>query len=190
MLSDIKKILEYPLMRQDKELTAYDKSHPCARYIWFVYHNYPLNALFWKASLTQITRSSMLDLFTEFLKHTQDYNDKSAVLPGILNQSEFKKVINYGLYSAKIRDYIHLQWIMKMKEAKVGYYIAYNRDNCDLHEEAINYDDNFMSIQESRVESIIENSEMPKRIKNMPSYYLCKECIFNKSCYEQQVRIT
>lgn len=92
--------------------------------------------------------------------------------------------IKKGLRTWSPQYYAQIQSYMGMSGIHQTYIIVLNKDNSDIADELVTFDEAFYE-QLCRKAFLIANiEEMPPRINESPLWYQCKMCKFNKVCHK------
>lgn len=100
------------------------------------------------------------------------------------------KDASYGVFAGnglKIWNpqyYAQIQSYMGMSGIHGAFIIVLNKDNSDLCDEWISFDDDFYKKLEEKALFISQAVTEPPRISGSPLWYKCKLCKFNKVCHE------
>lgn len=110
-------------------------------------------------------------VLTEFKTH----NDKS-----------FKKVQAEGVRKSKPEHYAQMQSYMKLKNLKLGLYLAINKNDDEIHAEFVPYDGLTADLMIARAAHIIPLPTPPRRVSEDPSWFVCRFCDHKESCHSRQ----
>lgn len=79
--------------------------------------------------------------------------------------------------------YAQVQSYMGMSGVHKGYIIVLNKDNSDLADELVEFDEEYYQELEQKALMISQAQIPPPRISGSPLWYKCKLCKFNKVCH-------
>lgn len=122
-----------------------------------------------------------------FLKGHADavIKDLDAILEiKTAKDSSFKKFIKEGVKEWMPRYYAQLQAYMGMSGLHKAYILVLNKDNSEVCDEEVSYDDYFYHRLKERAEMIYNAVVPPPRIGNTPLWYQCRTCKFKEECYQ------
>ena len=72
---------------------------------------------------------------------------------------------------------------MGMSSILNAYILVLNKDNSELSDEFVEFDEEFYKTLQSKAWMIANASVEPPRISASPLWYACKTCKFNKVCH-------
>lgn len=98
--------------------------------------------------------------------------------------SSFNIFFKKGLKAWNPQYYAQIQSYMGMSDIHTAYILVLNKDNSDIADELITFDEAYYE-QLRRKAFLIANIEAPpSRINDSPLWFLCKMCKFNKVCHK------
>lgn len=98
--------------------------------------------------------------------------------------SSFKAFVKDGVRKWNARYYAQLQSYMGMSQVPNAYILVLNKDNSDIWDEMITFDEDFYLSLREKAKMIYEAVIPPPRVNNSPLWWQCKCCKFNKVCHE------
>ena len=103
------------------------------------------------------------------------------------NDSNFKQFVKDGLKKWNARYYAQVQAYMGMSYINSTYVIVLNKNNSDIWDERIEFDEDFYESLKIKAQTIYEAKSAPPRISKSPIWYQCKICQYNKVCHVEQL---
>lgn len=100
------------------------------------------------------------------------------------NDDNFNKFKKEGLLSWAPYYYSQVQCYLGMLKVERGILLAINKNNGELHQEIVHYDDIFYHQLKSKVKHILSLTEPPEKLNKNPQYYICRMCEFKDICHE------
>lgn len=98
--------------------------------------------------------------------------------------ASFNVFLKKGLIAWNAQYYAQIQSYMGMSGIHITYIIVLNKDNSELCDEEVTFDDGFYQ-QLRRKAFLIANIEAPpSKINESPIFFKCKMCKFNKICHQ------
>lgn len=98
--------------------------------------------------------------------------------------ASFNIFVKKGVQSWNPQYYAQIQSYMGMSGIHNAYILALNKDNSEISDELVTFDEGFYQ-QLCRKAFLIANTDsIPPRINNSPLWFLCKMCKFNKVCHK------
>jgi len=98
--------------------------------------------------------------------------------------ASFKVFINKGVKVWNPQYYAQIQSYMGMSGIFSTYILVLNKDNSDISDELIEFDEEFYKKIEKKALSIYNSIDEPPRISGSPIFFQCKMCKFNKVCHK------
>lgn len=98
--------------------------------------------------------------------------------------ASFKIFVKNGLKAWNPQYYAQVQSYMGMSDIHQAYIIVLNKDNSDLSDELVFFDEEFYLKLEQKALMISKAIVEPPRINGSPLFYRCKMCKFNKVCHK------
>lgn len=97
--------------------------------------------------------------------------------------ASFKIFLNKGVKVWNPQYYAQLQAYMGMSGMGSAYILVLNKDNSDLADELVNFDQAFYEKLCNKARMIYDAHIEPPKINDSPLYFKCKMCKFNKVCH-------
>lgn len=98
--------------------------------------------------------------------------------------ASFNIFVKSGCKKWNYKYYAQLQAYMGMSGIHEAYILVLNKDNSDLHEEFIAFDEFVFEELTDKAIRVFESVEPPRRVHNSPLWFACKVCKFNKICHD------
>ena len=98
--------------------------------------------------------------------------------------ASFNIFVKKGVQSWNPQYYAQIQSYMGMSGIHNAYILALNKDNSDLSDELVLFDEEFYKSLEDKALMISTANIEPPRINGSPLYFKCKMCKFNKVCHK------
>ncbi len=98
--------------------------------------------------------------------------------------ASFKIFVNKGLKIWNPQYYAQIQSYMGMSSLHGAYILVLNKDNSELWDELVEFDEEFYKKLEEKAIMISSAVVEPPRIHYSPLYFKCKMCKFNKVCHK------
>lgn len=109
--------------------------------------------------------------------------DKSLIECKTANQTQFRKVVKYGVKEKAYNHWCQVQGYMHLQGVELAHYYLVNKNDCDIHIEDVCYDRAFCEYTFDRVTSIALKENAPEQpagtIKTPP----CLFCDYKTMCY-------
>ena len=112
--------------------------------------------------------------------------DKSAVLEvKTANDDRYSKYAKdkEGVKSWSPIYYAQIQSYMGMSELSKCLFVVLNKNNGDWRMEWVDFDPEVYQSLQNKAKRIAESEDPPGRISDVPWYYMCKICRYNKVCH-------
>jgi hypothetical protein len=97
--------------------------------------------------------------------------------------ASFKIFVKKGIKVWNPQYYAQIQSYMGMLEINSAYILALNKDNSDLSDELVTFDQEYYEKLEEKALMIANAVVEPTRINGSPLFFKCKMCKFNKVCH-------
>lgn len=97
--------------------------------------------------------------------------------------ASFTTFVNKGLKKWNPQYYAQIQSYMGMSKIFNAYILVLNKDNSDISDEFVLFDEIFYKGLEDKAIMIGEAQTPPPRINGSPIWYQCKMCKFHKVCH-------
>ncbi|HWW39653.1 hypothetical protein [Pedobacter sp.] len=181
----------------------------CLRQIWYEFKNADGEIVTNKLKRTfdigkqleQLVFSWLTLSNVKFVSHQLQYEDEELLyfqghIDGFLPEleaileiktakdSSFKGFVKDGLKKWSLRYYAQLQSYMGMSGFHKAYILVLNKDNSDIWDEMITFDETFYLSLREKAKMVYEAVIPPLRVNNSPLWYQCKMCKFNRVCHE------
>lgn len=98
--------------------------------------------------------------------------------------ASFNIFVNKGLRVWNPQYYAQIQSYMGMSEIFSTYILVLNKDNSELSDELVTFDEDLYKKLEDKARMIANAIIEPPRISNSPLWFQCKLCKFNKVCHK------
>lgn len=98
--------------------------------------------------------------------------------------ASFKVFVKNGLRLWQPRYYAQIQSYMGMSGANSASILVLNKDNSDLSDELVHFDEEYYKKLESKALMVSQFEKEPERINKSPLWYQCRMCKFNKVCHK------
>lgn len=181
----------------------------CLRQIWYEYTNAPSSEVSNKIRRTWAIGHRLEDFVIELLKlagiEFEDYQielsddvleyfrghfDGLMVNPEAIleiktaKDASFKLFVKDGCKKWNARYYAQVQAYMGMSGVHSAYILVLNKDNSELSDELVTFDEDLYKKLEDKARMIANAIIEPPRISNSPLWFQCKLCKFNKVCHK------
>ena len=183
----------------------------CLRQIWYAYKGVKAEKVPSKIRRTWAIGKHLEGLIIEWLHDamvlidvdTRTYHDKNVHIfqghfDGIVfvgktkaileiktaKDASFKIFIKNGLKAWNPQYYAQVQSYMGMSGIDKTFMLVLNKDNSELSDELIYFDQEFYDGLVAKALLISTATLIPNRINNSPLFYKCKMCKYNKVCHE------
>jgi len=97
--------------------------------------------------------------------------------------SSFVTFVKKGLKAWNPQYYAQIQSYMGMSGIFNAYILVLNKDNSELSDELVTFDEIFYKALEDKALMISEAVTPPPKINGSPIWYQCKCCKFNRTCH-------
>ena len=130
-----------------------------------------------------------LKYFDEDLPYFQGHcdaiwKDEEAVIEvKTARDSSFKIFINKGLEKWSQSYYSQVQAYMGMSGMKTGYVICLNKDTSELHDEQVEFNQDYYDCLKARAVLVHDTEEPLNRVNSSPFYIACRSCKFRDVCH-------
>ena len=98
----------------------------------------------------------------------------------------FKQLKKDGCAVSKPTHFAQCQLYMHEHHLKECLYLAVNKNTDELYAEYFDYDEAYAKRLVQKAERIIFRNDIPQRINEQPTFYVCKFCSANKVCHERE----
>ena len=133
---------------------------------------------------SQTYRSNSLPIFQGHVDAIVFIGKIKAILEiKTAKDASFKIFVSKGLRSWNPQYYAQIQSYMGMSKIFSIYILVLNKDNSDLSDELVEFDEDFYKSLEDKALMISTASIEPPRINGSALFYKCKMCKFNKVCH-------
>jgi hypothetical protein len=113
------------------------------------------------------------------------FGEKTSILEiKTAKDASFKIFVKNGLKIWNPQYYAQVQSYMGMSTIKTAYIIVLNKDNSELSDELINFDEQFYEELEQKALLISRAITEPPRISATPLWYKCKMCSYKSTCHK------
>jgi hypothetical protein len=131
-------------------------------------------------------KSKTIDIFRG---HLDSVWIKNSTIQAIIEiktakDASFKIFVKSGVKSWNPQYYAQVQSYMGMSGINSAYILVLNKDNSDLSDELVLFDEEFYKSLEDKALMISTANIEPPRINGSPLYFKCKMCKFNKVCHK------
>lgn len=99
------------------------------------------------------------------------------------NDASFKSLKKQGLCQTKNEHFVQMQLYMFKFGLGFGLYTAINKNDDHCHIEIVQVNPTYATTLLDKADRVIFAEVIPKRIKESPSFYLCKWCKFADVCH-------
>lgn len=99
-------------------------------------------------------------------------------------QKYFSKLSKSNVKEAFLSHYIQVQIYMKALDIKKAIYLCVNKNTDEIYQEIIDLDEAQAGMYINRISEIAHLKEIPEKISENPSYFVCKMCPHTKFCHE------
>lgn len=79
--------------------------------------------------------------------------------------------------------YAQLQAYMGMTGYKKACLLAYNKNDQNLHDETVSFDEVYYASLKEKARAIFQSTEPPEKINRSPLYYKCGYCSYKEVCH-------
>jgi hypothetical protein len=98
--------------------------------------------------------------------------------------ASFKIFIKQGCKRWNTKYYSQLQSYMGLSGVHSSYIIVLNKDNSEVFDELVLFDERYYSMLLGKAEFIYNCTEPPPRVNNSPMWFQCKMCKFKSICHK------
>lgn len=95
----------------------------------------------------------------------------------------FKKLQLEGMKKSKPEHFAQMQSYMKLKNLKLGLYLAINKNDDEIHAEFVPFDGLTGDLMIAKASHIIPLAIPPRRISEDPSWFACRFCDHKAICH-------
>jgi hypothetical protein len=106
------------------------------------------------------------------------------------NHKSFAKLEKEGVRKSKPIHFAQCQVYMGLLGLERAYYLAENKDNSDLYEEYIDFDEVVFKSLGTKAKRIIESPVAPDRLSESPAFWICRWCDFKDICHGDEIPST
>ncbi len=99
------------------------------------------------------------------------------------NSSSFNQFVKNGLIQWNSAYYDQVQAYMGMSGIHEAYVIVFNKDNSELHDERVDFNEERYEELKEKAKFIHDSEIPPPKISGNPAWYACKMCKFHKQCH-------
>jgi hypothetical protein len=183
----------------------------CLRQIWYEYKGYPSIGVPTKTRRTWaigkhleglildwiedagIKISRIFNNFEDSLSPLKGHADAILIEKGIpvriieiktAKDASFRIFCGKGLKEWNKQYYSQVQTYMGMSGAMGAYMFVLNKDNSDISDEFIPFDEEHYQMLQEKASMIARAELPPPKINGSPLFYKCKMCKFNKVCHK------
>ena len=112
-------------------------------------------------------------------------DDKSSILEvKTAKDASFKIFVKKGAKIWNFQYYAQIQSYMGMSGIFSAYILVLNKDNSDISDELVTFDEDFYNRLEDKAQMIYGANIEPPKINGSPLWFQCKMCKFNKVCHK------
>jgi hypothetical protein len=98
--------------------------------------------------------------------------------------SIYKTFVNKGVKVSHPQYYAQIQSYMGMSGIHSAYILVLNKDNSELYDELVTFDEEFYKRLEDKALMISQSNIEPPKVNGSPYWWQCKICKFNKECHK------
>lgn len=102
------------------------------------------------------------------------------------NDRSFNELVKKGMAKAKPEHNVQMQLYMHNKGLARGLYGGTNKNDDHLHLEIVEYNRAIAISYENRASMILAEDKPPARINSSPSFYKCKMCEYQETCFSKK----
>jgi hypothetical protein len=187
--------------------------HPCYRRIWFAINDYPQTIIAprpkrilemgkmlegmiinWLREVGLIIQRIPFAVIDKQLTYFKGHYDALIVNKDgsplyileikTAKDSSFSQFKSHGLKRWNEQYYAQVQSYMGMSGIKKSIIIVLNKDNADMWDEEIEFDEAYYLGLRDKAKLIKEAKIAPPRVNGSPLYYLCRMCPFSEECHK------
>ncbi len=115
---------------------------------------------------------------------TNNGSDLKAIIEiKTAKDSSFKTFVNKGVKLWDSRYYAQVQAYMGLSGIFSTYILVLNKDNSDLSDELVLFDEEYYKKLENKAMLIASSESEPPRVNGSPLWFQCKMCKYNKVCH-------
>jgi len=103
------------------------------------------------------------------------------------NTKSFTELQKKGMRESKKQHYAQMQMYMGLLEIDRGMYLAQCKDDDNIYSEWVHFDKDVFNGYLDRAARLIENTSVPAKLSEDPSWYECKWCDFSDLCHGEQI---
>ena len=97
--------------------------------------------------------------------------------------ASFNVLVKQGCKRWSIKYYSQLQSYMGLSDVHSSYILVLNKDNSDLYDELVLFDERYYQSLLYKAELIYSYKEPPRRVNESPIWFTCKMCKFKGICH-------
>jgi hypothetical protein len=97
--------------------------------------------------------------------------------------ASFKKLASDGVARSKLAHFVQMQMYMGYQGLQVALYLAVNKNTDELYGEIVLFDSGTFERFRSRAAQLVDLAVPPQRIKDDPTWYVCKFCDYHRVCH-------
>lgn len=98
--------------------------------------------------------------------------------------SIYKTFVSKGVKACNPQYYAQIQSYMGMSGIESAYILVLNKDNSELYDELVTFDEEFYKGLEDKALMISQSNIEPPKVNGSPYWWQCKICKFNKECHK------
>ena len=102
------------------------------------------------------------------------------------NDKSFQHLKKHGVQKSKPTHYAQMQTYMLGLGVNRGFYFAVNKNDDELYQERIEFDEIYANKLLKKAENIIFDYAPSPGISDTPDYYMCKMCRYTKVCHKKE----
>lgn len=184
--------------------------HSCARYIWYEATGAQAQALSPKQLITFEIGNYLEKMLVKFIAGAvyysktpqlfdKDYTFLGGTPDGVIsyktkhyileiktaNAASFARLEKSNYQTWMKSYYIQVQCYMGWTNLDEAVVIVLNKDNSELYEEIISFDDTCFQQVREKANLIYHADTPPPRLSESPLWYECKMCKFNATCHQK-----
>lgn len=100
------------------------------------------------------------------------------------NDKSFTLLQSKGVLSAKPEHWVQMQIYMYYFALPWALYVAVNKNSDHLYTEIVPYKEEVALLYIDRAKKLVESREVPLRVSNDPSWFICKFCDYREICHK------
>lgn len=98
-------------------------------------------------------------------------------------ETSFKKLVSDGVMRSKLTHFVQMQMYMGYQGLTLALYLAVNKNTDELYGELVPFDSGTFERFRQRSYQVIDAVTPPPRVKDDPTWYICKFCDYHKVCH-------